>query len=99
MRLESPPTLKIVRAYSIFLILRCIQQVVTTVVVKVVTNSTSMYAAVPFRNRERITFDHLVSMKKPNEKAVVRVLRDGQEHDLSIILQPVCYYVFLLFNK
>ncbi|XP_027922456.1 protease Do-like 10, mitochondrial [Vigna unguiculata] len=44
---------------------------------------------VPFRNRERITFDHLVSMKKPNEKAVVRVLRDGQEHDLSIILQPI----------
>ncbi|KAK7365230.1 hypothetical protein VNO80_14123 [Phaseolus coccineus] len=44
---------------------------------------------VPFRNRERITFDHLVSMKKPNEKAIVRVLRDGQEHELSIILQPI----------
>ncbi|WVZ15431.1 hypothetical protein V8G54_012997 [Vigna mungo] len=38
---------------------------------------------------ERITFDHLVSMKKPNEKAIVRVLRDGQEHELSIILQPI----------
>ncbi|WCJ34644.1 DegP protease 10 [Euphorbia peplus] len=24
---------------------------------------------VPFRNRERITFDHLVSMKKPDETA------------------------------
>ncbi|ESW22853.1 hypothetical protein PHAVU_004G000300 [Phaseolus vulgaris] len=44
---------------------------------------------VPFRNRERITFDHLVSMKKPNEKAIVRVLRDGQEHELSIILRPI----------
>ncbi|XP_027358738.1 protease Do-like 10, mitochondrial [Abrus precatorius] len=44
---------------------------------------------VPFRNRERITFDHLVSMKKPNEKAIVRVLRDGQEHELSIILQHI----------
>ncbi|RDX77328.1 Protease Do-like 10, mitochondrial, partial [Mucuna pruriens] len=44
---------------------------------------------VPFRNRERITFDHLVSMKKPNEKAIVRVLRDGQEHELSIILQTI----------
>ncbi|KAL2645540.1 hypothetical protein AAZV13_05G000400 [Glycine max] len=48
-----------------------------------------MYTAVPFRNRERITFDHLVSMKKPNEKALVRVLRDGQEHELSSILQPI----------
>jgi len=58
-----------------------------------------MYTAVPFRNRERITFDHLVSMKKTNEKALVRILRDGQEQELSIILQPVSYYVFLLFNK
>ncbi|KAK7271625.1 hypothetical protein RJT34_27678 [Clitoria ternatea] len=44
---------------------------------------------VPFRNRERITFDHLVSMKKPNEKAIVQVLRDGQEHELSIVLRPI----------
>ncbi|MCH84430.1 protease Do-like 10 mitochondrial-like, partial [Trifolium medium] len=44
---------------------------------------------VPFRNRERITFDHLVSMKKLNEKAVVRVMRDGQELELSIILRPI----------
>ncbi|RZB89952.1 Protease Do-like 10, mitochondrial isoform B [Glycine soja] len=44
---------------------------------------------VPFRNRERITFDHLVSMKKTNEKALVRILRDGQEQELSIILQPI----------
>ncbi|XP_004293434.1 PREDICTED: protease Do-like 10, mitochondrial-like [Fragaria vesca subsp. vesca] len=44
---------------------------------------------VHFRNRERITFDHLVSMKKPNETAVVRVLRDGKEYEFSITLQPL----------
>lgn len=44
---------------------------------------------VPFRNRERITFDHLVSMKKPGEEALVRVLRDGIEHEFSITLQPI----------
>lgn len=44
---------------------------------------------VPFRNRERITFDHLVSMKKPNEMAQIRVLRDGLEHEFSISLQPL----------
>lgn len=45
--------------------------------------------AVAFRNRERITFDHLVSMKKPNENSLVRVLRDGKEHEFSITLRPV----------
>ncbi|XP_073118013.1 protease Do-like 10, mitochondrial [Elaeis guineensis] len=44
---------------------------------------------VPFRNRERITFDHLVSMKKPNETAHVRVLRDGIENEFCISLQPL----------
>ncbi|XP_020593431.1 protease Do-like 10, mitochondrial isoform X2 [Phalaenopsis equestris] len=44
---------------------------------------------VAFRNRERITFDHLVSMKKPDEKAFLRVLRDGVVHELSISLRPV----------
>lgn len=44
---------------------------------------------VPFRNRERITFDHLVSMKKPNETAEIRVLRDGEEHELKVTLQPL----------
>lgn len=44
---------------------------------------------VPFRNRERITFDHLVSMKKPGETALVRVLRDGVEHEFNITLQPL----------
>ncbi|KAM7473504.1 hypothetical protein LguiB_020747 [Lonicera macranthoides] len=44
---------------------------------------------VPFRNRERITFDHLVSMKKPNETAQVRVLRDGEEHEFTITVHPL----------
>lgn len=44
---------------------------------------------VPFRNRERITFDHLVSMKKPNETAHIRVLRDGTECDLTVTLCPL----------
>ncbi|XP_010528621.1 PREDICTED: protease Do-like 10, mitochondrial [Tarenaya hassleriana] len=44
---------------------------------------------VPFRNRERITFDHLVSMKKPNETALVKVLRDGTEHEFIISLKPL----------
>ncbi|KAK1557684.1 hypothetical protein Q3G72_029544 [Acer saccharum] len=44
---------------------------------------------VPFRNRERITFDHLVSMKKPNEKALVKVLRDGKVHEFNITLRPL----------
>uniref|UniRef100_A0A803QMT0 Protease Do-like PDZ domain-containing protein n=1 Tax=Cannabis sativa TaxID=3483 RepID=A0A803QMT0_CANSA len=44
---------------------------------------------VSFRNRERITFDHLVSMKKPNETALIRVLRSGEEQEFSIILRPL----------
>ncbi|PSR98120.1 Protease Do-like [Actinidia chinensis var. chinensis] len=44
---------------------------------------------VPFRNRERITFDHLVSMKRPNETAKVKVLRNGEEHEFSITLCPL----------
>ncbi|XP_010450457.1 PREDICTED: protease Do-like 10, mitochondrial [Camelina sativa] len=44
---------------------------------------------VPFRNRERITFDHLVSMKKPNETALVKVLREGKEQEFSITLKPL----------
>ncbi|XP_010435521.1 PREDICTED: protease Do-like 10, mitochondrial [Camelina sativa] len=44
---------------------------------------------VPFRNRERITFDHLVSMKKPNESALVKVLREGKEQEFSITLKPL----------
>ncbi|KAH7685121.1 Peptidase Do protein [Dioscorea alata] len=44
---------------------------------------------VPFRNRERITFDHLVSMKKPEEKATLTVLREGVEHEFNITLRPL----------
>ncbi|KAK9139002.1 hypothetical protein Sjap_009596 [Stephania japonica] len=44
---------------------------------------------VPFRNRERITFDHLVSMKKPNETARVTVLRDGVVCEFIITLRPL----------
>ncbi|KAL1197085.1 Protease Do-like 10 [Cardamine amara subsp. amara] len=44
---------------------------------------------VPFRNRERITFDHLVSMKKPDETALVKILREGKEHEFSITLKPL----------
>ncbi|XP_059432692.1 protease Do-like 10, mitochondrial isoform X2 [Corylus avellana] len=44
---------------------------------------------VPFRNRERITFDYLVSMKKPNETAVVKVFRDGKEYEFNITLRPL----------
>ncbi|KAK9159384.1 hypothetical protein Syun_005725 [Stephania yunnanensis] len=44
---------------------------------------------VPFRNRERITFDHLVSMKKPNETARVTVLRDGAVREFIITLRPL----------
>lgn len=50
--------------------------------------------AVPFRNRERITFDHLVSMKKPNETAIVKVLRDGEELELTVTLRPVSHLTF-----
>ncbi|KAK4707828.1 hypothetical protein R3W88_028753 [Solanum pinnatisectum] len=44
---------------------------------------------VPFRNRERISFDHLVSMKKPNEIAELKVLRNGEVHDFKITLHPL----------
>ncbi|KAL0322248.1 UNVERIFIED_CONTAM: Protease Do-like 10, mitochondrial [Sesamum calycinum] len=45
--------------------------------------------SVPFRNRERITFDHLVSMKRPNDTAQVKVFRDGKEHEFTITLRPL----------
>ncbi|PON38303.1 hypothetical protein PanWU01x14_313620 [Parasponia andersonii] len=33
-------------------------------------------------------------MKKPNETAVIRVLRGGEEHEFSIILRPVSFRTF-----
>lgn len=44
---------------------------------------------VHFRNRERITFDHLVSLKKAGETGLVRVLRDGKELEFTIKLGPI----------
>ncbi|KAI4342856.1 hypothetical protein MLD38_027424 [Melastoma candidum] len=44
---------------------------------------------IPFRNRERISVDHLASMKKPDETALIRVLRDGVEHEFSVALRPL----------
>lgn len=44
---------------------------------------------VHFRNRERITFDHLVSMKKADATGVVKVLRDGVQHEFHIKLGPL----------
>ncbi|KAJ8466287.1 hypothetical protein OPV22_028839 [Ensete ventricosum] len=45
--------------------------------------------SVPFRNRERITFDHLVTMKKPGETSILSVLRDGIEQEFSISVRPL----------
>lgn len=44
---------------------------------------------VHFRNRERITFDHLVSMKKADATGAVRILRDGVQHEFHIKLGPL----------
>ncbi|KAI6698383.1 hypothetical protein NL676_018502 [Syzygium grande] len=48
---------------------------------------------IPFRNRERIAFDHLASMKKPNETALIKVLRDGKQNEFSITLRPLQHLV------
>ena len=49
--------------------------------------------------RAEITFDHLVSMKKPDEIASVRVFRGGEEHEFSITLRPASHSsVFSLFS-
>lgn len=52
--------------------------------------------AVHFRNRERISFDHLVSMKKAGETAKVSVMRAGQELHFDIKLGPVCWTILML---
>lgn len=44
---------------------------------------------VPFRKRERIAFDHLVSMKRAGETGRVQVLRDGKELEFDIQLDPL----------
>jgi putative component of toxin-antitoxin plasmid stabilization module len=53
-----------------------------------------MVNTVHFRNRERITFDHLVSMKKADATGAVRVLRDGVQHEFHIKLGPVSWLYF-----
>ncbi|KAL1214824.1 putative protease Do-like 13 [Cardamine amara subsp. amara] len=57
------------------------------------------------RNRERMTLDHLVSMKQLGEKTTLKVLREGKMHKFSITLRPVqkivrnipSYYIFAGF--
>ncbi|XP_002971553.2 protease Do-like 10, mitochondrial [Selaginella moellendorffii] len=45
--------------------------------------------SVTFRNRERISFVHLVTMKREGESAALRVLRDGKEINFNVKLAPV----------
>ncbi|CAN8238252.1 unnamed protein product [Cochlearia groenlandica] len=46
-------------------------------------------STIPFRNQERVSFKHLVSMKKQSETALIKVLREGKEHEFNISLKPV----------
>lgn len=52
---------------------------------------TSLRLPVHFRNRERISFDHLVSMKKAGASACLTVLRSGQQCNFNVKLGPVCH--------
>ncbi|KAF8045638.1 hypothetical protein N665_4582s0002 [Sinapis alba] len=44
---------------------------------------------VPFLNQDTLTFKHLVSMKKPSETALIKVLREGKEYEFNVGLKPV----------
>ncbi|EOA34405.1 hypothetical protein CARUB_v10021933mg [Capsella rubella] len=46
-------------------------------------------STVPFRKQERVSFKHLVSMKKSCDTALFKVLREGKEHEFNISLKPV----------
>ncbi|KAG7650670.1 PDZ superfamily [Arabidopsis thaliana x Arabidopsis arenosa] len=46
-------------------------------------------SSVHFRKKERITFKHLVSMKKPCETALLKVLREGKEYEFNSSLKSV----------
>ncbi|KAL1215175.1 putative protease Do-like 3 [Cardamine amara subsp. amara] len=46
-------------------------------------------STVSFRNKERINFSHLISMKKPSETTSLKVLREGKEHKFDINIKPV----------
>ncbi|CAM6089030.1 unnamed protein product [Calypogeia fissa] len=48
---------------------------------------------VHFRNRERIAFDHLVSMKKAGEKGKLTILRDGSIANFDVKLDPLKFLV------
>ncbi|XP_018718649.2 protease Do-like 10, mitochondrial isoform X1 [Eucalyptus grandis] len=49
---------------------------------------------VTFRHRERIAFDQLASLKKPNEVALIKVLRKERECKVKITLRPVSHSDF-----
>ncbi|XP_010513422.1 PREDICTED: putative protease Do-like 3, mitochondrial [Camelina sativa] len=44
---------------------------------------------VVFRKKERINYNHLVSMKKPGETTSLIVLREGKKHEFNINITPV----------
>ncbi|KAL0897583.1 hypothetical protein Bca101_081544 [Brassica carinata] len=44
---------------------------------------------VPFLNQDTVTFKHLVSMKKPSETALIKVLREGKEYEFNVGLKPI----------
>ncbi|VVB01597.1 unnamed protein product [Arabis nemorensis] len=44
---------------------------------------------VNFRKKERINFNHFVSMKKPSETTLLKVLREGKQHEFNINIKPV----------
>ncbi|KAG2314745.1 hypothetical protein Bca52824_017867 [Brassica carinata] len=46
-------------------------------------------ATVPFWGNKRISFNYLISMKKPGETSLIKVLRRGKEHEYIINLKPV----------
>lgn len=51
--------------------------------------------AVPFRGKERISFKQLISMKKPGETSLFKVLREGREYTFRINYKSVCHiYLF-----
>lgn len=47
------------------------------------------FDTVVFRKTESIDFNHLVSMKKPCETTILKVLRDGKTHEFNINITPV----------
>lgn len=50
-----------------------------------------------FRKKERIIFNHLVSMKKPSETTLLKVLREGKQHEFNINIKPVSLVNFVSY--